>query len=277
MDAKALIPQLLRITQEAGKAILTVYQREDVDVRQKEDASPLTEADLAAHDLIKASLQRLTPDIPFISEEQEAPLLAERKQWPTYWLVDPLDGTKEFLKRNDEFTVNIALIQHGKPVLGIVHVPVSGSTYVGIPGEAPEAYKLTGQGKQQALSTRALLSYRAVTQLGSRHHQDPLDLWVRERLENNVAPVTLTTMGSSLKFCLIAEGLADIYVRNAPCSEWDTAAAQAIVEAAGGKVLNFRFEPVRYNCHEDLLQRPFLVIGDPGRDWQQILEGLNQH
>ncbi|PPC75777.1 3'(2'),5'-bisphosphate nucleotidase [Pokkaliibacter plantistimulans] len=281
MDVLELIPHLLSISREAGKAIMAVYQRADVQVQHKDDQSPVTEADVAAHDLIKANLQRLTPDIPLLSEEQQLPEAEQRQRWQRYWLIDPLDGTREFLKRNDEFTVNIALIDAGRPVLGVVHVPVSGSTYVGAPGVAGSpalcAYKQTRQGKQHPLSVRPILGYKALTQLGSRHHQDTLDSWVTERLEK-LAPVTLTTMGSSLKLCLIAEGLADVYVRGKPTSEWDTAAAQAVLEAAGGRLMDFHFEALRYNQRSHLTNPSFIAVGDTQRPWQDILAGITgQH
>ncbi|MFB9887927.1 3'(2'),5'-bisphosphate nucleotidase CysQ [Balneatrix alpica] len=272
MELLELLPHLTSISRDAGKAILDIYQQPHIQAQHKADTSPVTAADLAAHQLIEANLHRLTPDIPLISEESPQPPLAVRSQWPAYWLVDPLDGTKEFLKRNDEFTVNIALIQHNRPVLGIVHVPVSGSTYVGVPGQC--AYKLTRQGKQELLQTNRVLGYRPVTLLTSRSHQDPQAQALAERLEERLAPVTLLPMGSSLKFCLLAEGLGDIYMRPQPTSEWDTAAAQAVLEAAGGRVWNQDWQPLGYNQRESLVNPGFLAVGDAQQNWQGLLEGM---
>jgi 3'(2'), 5'-bisphosphate nucleotidase len=256
---ESLIDDIIAISRRAGAAINRIY-RQDFEVVQKEDASPLTQADLASHCLIRDALLALTPDIPFLSEESVALDYASRAHWREYWLVDPLDGTKEFIKRNGEFTVNIALVRDHEPVMGVVHVPVSGVTYWGITGSG--AMRVDRNGHAQAISVRRPCPEPVVV-VGSRSHANP-------RLEQHLAALgsyELVSMGSSLKFCLVAEGKADFYPRLGPTSEWDTAAAHAVVIAAGGKVVTLDGQALRYNSKASLLNPEFLVIADPGRNW----------
>lgn len=259
IDPVTLLPEIIRISRMAGDAILRIYGQ-DFDVEQKDDASPLTAADLASHQVIHDALQTLTPGIPLLSEESALLDFGVRSGWSQYWLVDPLDGTKEFIKRNGEFTVNIALIRDHQPLLGVVHVPVSGETYCGISGKG--AQRLNQQGTATRISVRQPCAEPPVV-VGSRSHANPL-------LERFLAPLgdyELASMGSSLKFCLVAEGRADFYPRLGPTSEWDTAAAHAVVDAAGGQVITLDGQPLRYNTKPSLLNPDFLVIADPGRDW----------
>ena len=248
----------------AGQAILEVYRRQDIEVVQKEDSSPLTEADLASHRVIRDALADLTPDIPLLSEESADVDHAVRSQWREYWLVDPLDGTKEFIKRNGEFTVNIALIHDGVPVLGVVYVPVTGVTYRGCEG--------LGASKQEAGSEPGRISVRTLGDgpllvVGSRSHRgDSLNAFLEKVGEHE-----MVSMGSSLKLCLVAEGAADIYPRLGPTSEWDTAAAQCVVEQAGGTVTDTDMKPLRYNTKDSLLNPFFLVFGESDRDWSEYL------
>jgi 3'(2'), 5'-bisphosphate nucleotidase len=254
---------VLQLAQEAGRAILDIYNR-DFQVEQKADESPLTEADLASHHTIVDGLQQLTPDIPVLSEESASLPYETRRRWHRYWLVDPLDGTREFIKRNGEFTVNIALIEDGRPVMGVVHVPVSGVSYT---GEADRgAYKHDQHGVRHPIEvTRA--TQRPIRVAGSRSHAgDSL-----QRFLDNLGAHDIVSMGSSLKLCLVAEGCADVYPRLGPTSEWDTAAAQAVVEAAGGRVTDTSMQPLRYNQKESLLNPHFLVFGDLDIDWSQYL------
>ncbi|WP_210397174.1 3'(2'),5'-bisphosphate nucleotidase CysQ [Motiliproteus sediminis] len=267
LDCCQLRPQVVRIAREAGAVILAFYEgRRALSVEQKANDTPLTAADLAAHDLICASLAHLTPDLPVLSEE--SPPAVERRQWRRYWLVDPLDGTKEFLKRNGEFTVNIALIDDGVPVLGVVHVPVSGSTYSS--ESRHRAFKQIAQGREQQIHTRPLNRYKPLDVVVSRSHADP-------RLEDclapltRIAPISMVGVGSSLKLCLIAEGLADLHLRLGPTSEWDTAAAHAVLEAAGGQVCDLHLEPLRYNQNTSLLNPDFLACGDYRFDWSAYI------
>ncbi len=262
MNLKELINPVVDLAVDAGQAILEVYAT-DFDVQEKGDASPLTQADLASHYRIVAGLEALTPDIPVISEEEGLPSFDERGQWKRYWLIDPLDGTKEFVNRNDEFTVNIALIDLHRPVFGVVHVPVQNKTYVGCEGHGAE---LRDAGSTKPIRV-AESSRRPVRIVGSRSHRgSSLDAFLEK-----VGVTDLLPMGSSLKFCVVAEGRADIYPRLGPTSEWDTAAAQAVVEQAGGRVLELDGKPLSYNKKEDILNPWFVVIGPTDTDWLALL------
>jgi 3'(2'), 5'-bisphosphate nucleotidase len=254
---------LLQLAAKAGRAILDIYQS-DFAVEHKDDRSPLTEADLASHRTIVSGLTLLTPDVPVLSEESAALPYDTRRHWQRYWLVDPLDGTREFVKRNGEFTVNIALIENGRPVLGVVHVPVSGVSYFGQAGGG--AFRQEADGKRHPIHV-AERCQRPVRVAGSRSHAgDSLKAFL-ERLGEH----EMVSMGSSLKLCLVAEGSADVYPRLGPTSEWDTAAAQAVVEGAGGQVTDTDLKPLRYNQKDSLLNPHFLVFGDSDVDWGQFL------
>ncbi|HYB64608.1 MAG TPA: 3'(2'),5'-bisphosphate nucleotidase CysQ [Steroidobacteraceae bacterium] len=256
----ALAGRVAAIARAAGREILEVYAQGDAAPTLKQDDSPLTAADLRSHRLIVSALAALTPEVPVLSEEAARPPWAERSRWARHWLVDPLDGTREFLSRNGEFTVNIALIEAHAPVLGVVHVPVSDTTYRGIPGEG--AWREAGGAPAEALhaATRAADPVRVV---GSRSHRgDSLDAFLAR-----VGRHELKAVGSSLKFCLIAEGAADIYPRLGPTSEWDTAAGHAVAVAAGGTVVELDGRPLRYNTREGLLNPFFVAYGDRRRDW----------
>jgi len=262
MKLKELINPIVGLAVDAGQAILEVYAT-DFDVQSKGDESPLTQADLASHRLIVAGLEALTPDIPIISEEEGLPSFEERGQWPRYWLIDPLDGTKEFVNRNGEFTVNIALIDTHRPIFGVVHVPVQDKTYIGCDGHGAELR----DGESSTAIHVANSSAKAVRIVGSRSHRgSSLDAFLQNVGESDMVP-----MGSSLKFCVIAEGRADIYPRLGPTSEWDTAAAQAVVEQAGGKVLELDGKPLSYNVKSDILNPWFIVVGPTDRDWLALL------
>jgi 3'(2'), 5'-bisphosphate nucleotidase len=250
------------IAQRAGVAIMAVYAR-DFDVSAKDDASPLTEADMAAHRLIVAGLQQLTPDIPVLSEESAQIDWAVRRQWSRYWLVDPLDGTREFIKRNGEFTVNIALIDGDAPVLGVVYAPALDELAFALRGRG--AFVRMGE-DDVALTTRrpALAPLRVAA---SRSHRDARTQAALERM----GEIECLGLGSSLKFLRIAEGRADVYPRFGPTSEWDTAAAQCVLEAAGGAVLGMDGAPLRYNRKESLLNPDFIALGDADLPWREWL------
>ncbi|MDH3439766.1 MAG: 3'(2'),5'-bisphosphate nucleotidase CysQ [Gammaproteobacteria bacterium] len=263
MNLAELVEPAVALAKSAGDAIMEVYAT-DFDVQAKDDNSPLTKADMASHRVIDAGLRELTPAIPIISEESGLPGFEERSQWRTYWLIDPLDGTKEFVNRNGEFTVNIALIEGRRPVLGVVHVPVTGKTYTGCEGVGAAVRESGGASRSIAVARESAAPVRVV---GSRSHRGAsLDAFL-ERL----GEVEMLPMGSSLKFCVVAEGAADIYPRLGPTSEWDTAAAQAVVEQAGGAVLELDGRPLTYNAKEDILNPHFLVRGPEDRDWLDIL------
>ncbi len=263
-----ILDDLKIIAHDAGKAILEVYARdEDIAIITKDNDSPLTEADLAAHRIIVDALRELTPALPILSEESKAVSWEERQSWETYWLVDPLDGTKEFINRNGEFTVNIALIDNGRPVMGVVYVPVLDIMYYGS-GEG--AFKEV-EGKTEAIETAKIdANQHTVAVVASRSHKgDELEAWL-ERAAVRFPQMELVSMGSSLKICLVAEGRADIYPRLALTSEWDTAAAQAILEAAGGILTDTEFTVYRYNQKQDILNPYFFAIGDRQFDWPGI-------
>jgi 3'(2'), 5'-bisphosphate nucleotidase len=255
------------IAVEAGRAILAVYERDFV-TSTKEDGSPLTEADRAAHELIVTRLRALTPDVPVLSEESAAIGYKERARWAQFWLVDPLDGTKEFIKRNGEFTVNIALIRDGEPVLGVVHVPVSGATYFACRGEG--AFLQVPGRAAQAIHVGFYAGGRARVVASRSHAGDSLRAYL-DRLAAAEGEFDTVAMGSSLKLCLVAEGRADVYPRLGPTSEWDTAAAQCVVEVAGGRVTDVHGERLRYN-KTSLLNPWFIVSGAGDYDWTAFVE-----
>jgi 3'(2'), 5'-bisphosphate nucleotidase len=261
LTSEPLLRELVALSRAAGSAILDIYHQE-FDVAFKDDHSPLTAADMASHRIICEGLRELEPDIPVLSEESADIPYARRGTWQRYFLVDPLDGTKEFVKRNGEFTVNIALIEEHRPVLGVVHVPVSGVSYFGAAGLG--AFRQVA-GEPEAIAVRQTAAHPLVV-VGSRSHANP-DLARRLAV---LGEHRLVSMGSSLKFCLVAEGTADFYPRLGPTSEWDTAAAQAVVEAAGGRVVTLDGQPLRYNTKEDILNPHFLVFGDRNRDWPSL-------
>ena len=256
----ALLPDVVALAEAAGADIMAIYNAGPTAVMHKADDSPLTAADLAAHVRIVAGLQQLTPDIPVVSEEGCVPDEGARAA-PVFWLVDPLDGTKEFVARNGEFTVNIALIEQGRPVLGVVTVPAQKVSYWGL--------VVAGAYRRQAGETQAQRLYVAVPSeagrplrvMASKHHfhEDTRALIAR------MGAHELVQAGSSLKFCRIAEGAADVYPRMGPTCEWDTAAAQAVVEAAGGHVCTLQGEPLRYGKAE-VLNPDFVVSSVPLAD-----------
>ena len=261
------LPEVVRIADAAGARIMAVYDTE-FDVEHKHDESPLTAADLASHEAICDGLESLTPDLPVLSEESTGIDYAERRCWRRYWLVDPLDGTREFVKRNGEFTVNIALIDAGIPVLGVVGVPALGRCYFAARGQG--AWRRTGDGPTSPIRTRRTSS-GAFAVAGSRSHGSGEQERFFAALGANAEVVS---MGSALKFCLVAEGRVDIYPRFGPTSEWDTAAAQCVVEEAGGLVTDTRFQPLRYNTRADCLNPHFLATGDPDFNWAPYLSAV---
>lgn len=250
------------IAHEAGRRILDVYEREFA-VEHKEDRSPLTEADRAAHEIIVSRLQALTPDIPVLSEESAKVDYETRAGWKRFWLVDPLDGTKEFINRNGEFTVNIALIEGSRPVLGVVYVPVPALTYFACAGQG--AYKQKGGCELQPVRARRFDGGKPIV-VASRSHAGP----ETEAFLRSLGAHDVISMGSALKLCLVAEGAADVYPRLGPTMEWDTAAAQCVVEAAGGRVTDLRRQPLVYN-KPSLLNPWFLVSAAGEYDWYRHL------
>jgi 3'(2'), 5'-bisphosphate nucleotidase len=252
---------IIALAREAAGAILRVYEGE-FDVQRKDDDSPLTAADLASHRCIVDGLERLAPDIPVLSEEsaQDVPA-ALRRQWPCMWLVDPLDGTREFVKRNGEFTVNIALIDRDcDAVLGVVQAPVTGALWHARRGRG--AFRREGD-RDVPVRTRTPAT-PPLRVAASRSHRDARTEAVLARM-GHVEPIGV---GSSLKFCRLAEGTMDVYPRFGPTSEWDTAAGQCVLEAAGGAVLDPRGRPLRYNQRDTILNGDFIALGDPSLPWR---------
>ena len=261
IDPDQWLDAVIKIARDAGKKILDVYVT-DFDVSHKHDNTPLTEADMAAHKTIVKGLKALDAGFPILSEESAHVAFSERSEWTTYWLVDPLDGTREFIKKNGEFTVNIALIHEHKPILGVIYVPVNGMCYFA--AKHLGAYKQPREQEAVAIHTRDKPRDFTIV-AGSRSHRgDSLNAFL-----DKIGKYDIVSMGSSLKSCLVAEGKADIYPRLGPTSEWDTAAAQCVVEEAGGKILELNMQPMRYNTKRSLLNPHFVVIGDPTFDWAQ--------
>ena len=258
------VPEFARhigeIARAAGEAIMTIY-RSDFSVQTKADASPLTAADLAAQKVIMDGLSSLETVLPVLSEEAKALAWSQRQHWSRYWLVDPLDGTREFVKRNGEFTVNIALIDDRQTVLGVVLAPVSGELYVAEHGEGAWLQTQAG-GEWQRIQARALAQPPVLA--GSRSHGNEQAAMLQTLLGDDHR---LVPLGSSLKFCLIARGAADVYLRLGLTSEWDTAAAQCVLQEAGGAVLDLQGKPFTYNRGESLLNPEFIAVGDTSVDW----------
>ncbi|MGY0618524.1 3'(2'),5'-bisphosphate nucleotidase CysQ [Lysobacter sp. A378] len=252
---------VIAVAQAAATRILDVYRSSFV-VDHKADQSPLTAADLAAHHCIVAGLTRLTPDIPVLSEESKQLPATERLRWSRLWLVDPLDGTREFVKRNGEFSVNIALIKHGVATWGVVQAPTSGAVWHG--GGGLGAFKRGDDGIDQPLHVRrpATAPLRVAA---SRSHRDQRTATFIERM----GPVEPVGLGSSLKFCRLAEGAIDVYPRFGPTCEWDTAAGQTVLEGAGGGVVDLKGRPFRYNQRDTLLNGAFIALGDTALPWRQ--------
>ncbi|TVS14129.1 MAG: 3'(2'),5'-bisphosphate nucleotidase [Wenzhouxiangella sp.] len=263
MDLTKTLDKVRHAVAEAGAEILRIYSDPDrFDTRHKEDNSPLTAADVAANKMLVARLRELTPSIPILSEESKQAPWYERKHWAQCWVVDPLDGTKEFLKRNDEFTVNVALVRDHKPILGVVFAPALQKWYFAARHEG--AWRQVGGGVMDRLQVAEKPADRPWKVVGSRSHGTPeVDAFVAR-----LGEAEMVAMGSSLKLCLVADGTADVYPRLGPTSEWDTCAAQAVVEEAGGQVLNAETgEPLRYNARESVLNPHFIVCARPDPAW----------
>jgi 3'(2'), 5'-bisphosphate nucleotidase len=253
-DLRRLAEALLPIVARAGEAIMRVYEGA-FTVQHKEDDSPLTAADLESQRIIIEGLTQLTPEIPILSEESAAAPWAQRRTWTDLWVVDPLDGTREFVKRNGEFTVNVALVADHEPVLGVVSAPAQGLVFWGARGVG--AFTEHRGTARTAIHTSS--PQRPLRVVGSRSHLTAQTAAYLDRVAQHV----MTGVGSSLKFCLLAEGKADLYPRFGPTSEWDTAAGQAVLEAAGGHVTRLDGHRLRYNCRESVINGDFIAFSDP--------------
>ncbi|MGO2342385.1 3'(2'),5'-bisphosphate nucleotidase CysQ [Vibrio litoralis] len=267
-DLSHLIPQVISIAREAGQRILEIYQNKDYQEFTKADDTPVTTADLAAHKIIMQQLAELTPSIPILSEEDADISLKKRSQWDRYWLVDPLDGTQEFIARSGDFATVIALIENNQPVMGVVYAPVSGVTYFAYQGKG--AWKIPEMDDSLRIHTL-------------KHEQPDQPIAIAISRRQNINRITeklsparnyeLVPLGSAaLKACLVAEGAVDCYIRLGPTGEWDTAATQCIVEEAGGRILSTRLEPLSYNERDTLENPNFIVLGDESIGWDEILK-----
>jgi len=247
------VNKIIVVAKAAGDKILEIYNNESFNHQLKTDNSPLTEADTVSHNLITQQLKNITPTIPIISEESSTISWKERRQYKCYWLIDPLDGTKEFIKKNGEFTVNIALIYKHEPILGVVHAPVLNETWV---GEKGKPSKKIEKGNARIIKVKQHKQGEVHKVVGSRSHAgDSLNEFLKE-----LEKYELVSMGSSIKLCLVAEGKAHIYPRFGLTSEWDTAAAHAVVNSAGGEVVNNETKiPLKYNTKDSLLNPYFIV------------------
>lgn len=262
-EPETIRSDIIRIAQQAGKRVLEVYRQADFDVSYKQDESPLTKADLASQQHIVRELRALTPDIPILAEESADVPFTRRRHWRSFWLVDPLDGTKEFVKRNGEFTINIALIRDGRPLLGVVHAPVTQTTFAAVRGSG--ASKLTPNQGILPLSARAANDDGPLRVVVSRSHANRATQQLLDALAQDF-PLETVAIGSSLKICLVAEGKAHLYPRLGPTMEWDTAAAQCILEEAGGCFTTLTGEAFNYN-KEELTNPAFLASYDTPSRW----------
>ncbi|MEO2267708.1 3'(2'),5'-bisphosphate nucleotidase CysQ [Pseudoalteromonas sp. YIC-656] len=251
MTSIELLEHVLTLSRDAGQAAMTIYNK-DFGIEYKDDKSPVTDADLAAHKVIVAGLMELTPDLPILSEESASISWEERQNWQKYWLVDPIDGTKEFIKKNGEFTINIALIEDGEPVLGVVDAPALGVSYLA--AKDIGAFKQEGEARIE-LKVTEKENKGVIRVVGSRSHPSEQLASFLEQFDE----VDMVPKGSSLKLCLVAEGAADIYPRLGPTSEWDTGAGHAVATIAGAKVTTIDGAPLKYNQKESYLN-PFFIV-----------------
>lgn len=268
MSLAAWTEHAYQLAEQAGSKILEYYQKIDSVVPEyKADQSPLTIADQASHAIIQAGLEDFPLDgspVPVVSEEGDMVPFIERQNCPYYWCVDPLDGTKDFLARNNEFTVNIALIQDHQPVLGVIYVPAQQVGYIAWQGGG--AFRISRNGNRESIRTQNP-PIKPLRVLVSRQYKlDVVQPWLSKLGETQVIP-----QGSALKFCLLAAGEADLFFRLSSTSEWDNAAGQCILEEAGGSIFNFKADPLRYNCSGTMEQGKFIAVGADSPAWQRLL------
>ncbi|KXF82539.1 3'(2'),5'-bisphosphate nucleotidase CysQ [Enterovibrio coralii] len=271
MELSQLLQPVIEIARASGQVILDIYQRGDFEKKVKSDDTPVTSADMAAHKLVTERLSALTPDIPVLSEEDASIPFKDREGWERYWLVDPLDGTQEFIAGSGDFATIIALVENNQPVMGVVYGPVSGVSYYAAKGHG--AWKIMPDGEKHRLSILKHEDELASLSIAISRRQDIKA--ITDRLEPS-RNYDLVPLGSAaLKSCLVAEGAVDCYLRLGPTGEWDTAATQCIVEEAGGRILDMTLSPLSYNERDSLENPNFIVLGDTELPWRQIvrLEG----
>ncbi|MFT4925662.1 MAG: 3'(2'), 5'-bisphosphate nucleotidase [Phenylobacterium sp.] len=264
-----LLEAVKTIARQAGDAIWTIYQQGDYQQSTKADDTPVTSADLASNEVLMAALGELAPDIPIISEEMTPTDFAERKQWQRYWLLDPLDGTQEFISRSGDFAVNIALIDHGWPVLGVIYWPKEQTTYFAVKGHGTHK-QTSAQTSKQACQIHAIRESDDIIRIAISRVQNLTT--VSQYLFDDVNPVFAKYGSCALKSCFVAEGLADCYLRVGPTGEWDTGAPQIIVEEAGGKILDSEFNSLSYNQRTSLKNPDFFVLGDQSINWSAVIK-----
>ena len=245
------LPELREIATVAGNKICEIYKKE-FEVKYKSDQSPVTAADLLSHEYITERLEKLTPDLPILSEESGEITFLERQSWESYWLIDPLDGTREFINKRDDFTINIALIHQHRPILGVVHIPVINECYTASVGNG--AYKYLANGSKKKLQVRERLTNEVVAAVSFSHAGGKTQNFLDE-----IGKHQLLRRGSMVKCCLIAEGKADIYPRLGSTCEWDTAAGQCILEESGGRLTDWQGEPLRYNTKDSIINPHFVA------------------
>jgi 3'(2'), 5'-bisphosphate nucleotidase len=272
MELSHLIPSVVDIARESGQVILDIYQRGQFEKYIKQDNTPVTSADLAAHKLVVERLTELTPNIPVLSEEDATVPLKERSKWDRYWLVDPLDGTQEFIAGSGDFATIIALVEGNKPIMGVVYAPVSGVVYYAYSGKG--AWKITPEGETVRISThKHELPTQSIAVAISRRQDISA---ITNRLDPALNYELVPLGSAALKACLVAEGAVDCYLRLGPTGEWDTAATQCIVEEAGGRILNTHLNPLSYNERDTLENPNFITLGDESLPWADILTPDNR-
>ena len=260
------IKKLIDVSKAAGHAIMDIYNT-NFEVQSKKDETPITKADLISNKIICESLGKINPNIPILSEESSNISYSERSKWNDYWLVDPLDGTKEFIKKNDEFTTNIALIRNNAPVFGIIHIPATNQTYWG--SVTGGSYYLEGDTYSERVKISVSHSQSNLRIVCSRSHPTGELEELLAKLDN----YELVRTGSSIKFCLIANGNADCYPRLGPTSEWDTAAGEIIARSAGANIVSFDDKPLKYNLRNSYLN-PHFLVSNSLQTKQKILEKI---
>jgi 3'(2'), 5'-bisphosphate nucleotidase len=267
-DLSHHLPAVIEIARSAGQLILDIYEKKEYEEYTKSDETPVTSADIAAHKFIVEKLSELTPDIPVLSEEDADISLDKRSQWGRYWLVDPLDGTQEFIARSGDFATIIALVENHQPVMGVVYGPVSGVTYYAYQGKG--AWKIPDMSESVKIKTHQHDGQAHPIAIAISRRQDI------NRITNRMCSAwnyDLVPLGSAaLKACLVAEGAVDCYLRLGPTGEWDTAATQCIVEEAGGRILSTQLAPLSYNERDTLENPNFIVLGDESLPWDEILK-----
>ena len=268
-----LAPQLYQLCERASRDMRQLYYqhlRSPLVAKQKADGSPVTLADSLADDMLRAGLQRLTPGLPVISDEASLPAFSERRGWQSYWLVDPLDGTREFIAGTGHFCINIALLEDNKPVLGAIYLPLSGEMYWGGGDHRPEV--IGPDGRRQLRPRIARLDSALKLLVSSRGRKNPRFTALKARLGSHCPWLMEEVRGSGWKYCRLVEGGGHCYARFGPTSEWDTAAGQALLEAAGGEVLDAFGEPLRYNTREDLANPDFFALAPADFSWRELLQ-----